>query len=332
MKKFFYEVGCGIIIGIANIIPGVSGGTMALILGLYDKLIGGIRNISIKTLFLFLKSIFSKQHRADFKSEFATIEGSLLLNLAFGAIIAIFSLAKLMTYLLMSHHDPTYGFFFGLVLASVASPWSLIKEKTPSTFFALFIAIIAIIAINQTVSPQELIRKAEARHIAMQYNENRVNVDVPQKEFSKYAYYAFCGAIAISAMILPGISGSFVLLLMGGYFDILRALSTFDVLVLFSFALGCLIGLVAFVRLLHFLLHRYYNPTMGFLVGLVVGSLWVIWPFKDSVMVGTERVYLSNMVPQQFGENELFTLIAFFAGAIIVVGMLVAERVKRKSN
>lgn len=327
MKKVFYEIGCGLVIGVANIIPGVSGGTMALILGLYERLIGGINNISAQTALLFVKSIFgSKEQRAAFFDEFKKIEGPLLFNLMIGAVIAIFSLARLMSYLLVSHHDPTYGFFFGLVLISAISPWMLIKRKTVGTIAAFLIALFGLIAISEIPSRDDLIRKAEARqHISAQM-ENHSAAEVRSMEIKKYLYYFACGAVSISAMILPGISGSFVLLLLGGYFDILRALSSFDMPVLFSFALGCILGLVAFVRLLHFLLERYYNPTMGFLLGLVIGSLWVIWPFKESVMVGTERVYLSNVLPAAFGANEIATLSAFCAGALIVAAMLVVER------
>ncbi len=327
MKKFLAEIGFGAIIGIANIIPGVSGGTMALILGLYERLITGINNISGNSALLFIKAIFgSKKQRAAFFEEFKKIEGPLLLNLAIGAVVAIFSLAKLMSYLLVSHHDPTYGFFFGLVLISAASPWMHIKRKTVGTIAAFLIALIGLIAISELPSRDDLIRKAEARqHISAQV-ENHPDAEIRRIEITKYVYYFACGAVSISAMILPGISGSFVLLLLGGYFDILRALSSFDIPILLSFALGCILGLVVFVRILHFLLERYYNPTIGFLLGLVVGSLWVIWPFKESVMVGTERVYLYNMLPAAFGANEIATIGAFFAGALIVAIMLVVEK------
>ena len=127
-------------------------------------------------------------------------------------------------------------------------------------------------------------------------------------------------------MILPGISGSFVLLLMGGYFDILRAIAAMNIPVLAVFAFGCLVGILAFTRLLNFLLRRYYDPTLGFLLGLVIGSLWVIWPFKHAVRVGAETVYLSHKLPDALGGNEIATAAAFLAGAVIVVVMIVIER------
>lgn len=327
MKEFLVEIGCGAIIGIANIIPGVSGGTMALILGFYEKLIGGINNISAKTIILFFRAIKGpKEHRLAFRDEFKKIQGPLLLRLLIGAVIAIFALAKLMSYLLIFHHDPTYGFFFGLVLVSAVSPWMLIKKKTVGTIAAFIIALVGLIAISESASREDIIRKAQVRQNIAAQVEQRTGAEIGNVEIKKHLYYFACGAISISAMILPGISGSFVLLLLGGYFEILRALSTFDFPVLLTFALGCILGLIAFVRFLHFLLERYYNPTMGFLLGLVIGSLWVIWPFKDSMMVGNERVYLSNVIPSMFGTNELATIAAFLAGALIVVAMLVAER------
>jgi putative membrane protein len=235
-----------------------------------------------------------------------------------------------MSYALIFHHDPTYGFFFGLVLVSALSPWMLITKKSAGTIIACAIAIIGIIAVSQLASPDDLIRKAEARQQASVQMEQHAVSERTNMTITNHLYYFVCGAVSIYAMILPGISGSFVLLLMGGYFDILRALSTFNVPVLFSFALGCVVGLLAFVRFLHFLLERYYNPTMGFLLGLVIGSLWVIWPFKHSVMVGTERVYLANMLPISFGANEAATLVACIIGAAIVAAMLMIERKRGK--
>lgn len=330
MKMVLTELACGIIVGIANIIPGVSGGTMALILGLYHRIIEGINNISFKTVQLFIKSIVSKSHRFKFIEEFKKIEGPLLVNLALGAAISIFLCAKLMTYLLTQHHDPTYGFFFGLVLASVATPWMLIKKKTISTFIALFIAASALVALDVSISRDDLIRKAEARQQSTLHITTSNTTSFRPIHLSEYAYYAACGALAISAMILPGISGSFVLLLLGGYFDILRAISTFDLPILFSFGLGCAVGLIGFVRFLHFLLNQYYNITMGFLLGLVIGSLWIIWPFKESVIVGTQRVYLYNTIPSQWGQNELITVGTIVVGIVLVVVTIIGEHFLRR--
>jgi len=134
------------------------------------------------------------------------------------------------------------------------------------------------------------------------------------------------GALAISAMILPGISGSFILLIMGGYFDVLRAIAVRDIPVLGSFALGCGIGLILFSRLLELLLQKWHNGTMAFLVGLVLGSLWVIWPFKTTVQVGSETVYVNNQIPAAFGTNELYTVAACAVGAAIVFLLILVER------
>jgi len=120
----------GAIIGIANIIPGVSGGTMALILGFYERLIAAINNISFRTILIFLKSFsFKSKSLNDLKNEFKRIDGFFLLTIGVGALAAIFALAKLMPYLLQNYHDPTYGFFFGLILISTISPFRLIKKE-----------------------------------------------------------------------------------------------------------------------------------------------------------------------------------------------------------
>ncbi|MBN2432244.1 MAG: DUF368 domain-containing protein, partial [Acidobacteria bacterium] len=127
-----------------------------------------------------------------------------------------------------------------------------------------------------------------------------------------------------------GVSGSFLLLVLGGYFGILRAIAERDIPVLAVFGLGLLVGVLAFTRLLHYLLQRYYDATMSFLLGLVLGSLWLIWPFKESTVVGRgtpweETVYLSNRLPESLGSLELLTLAAFLVGAVLVLVMFRIE-------
>ncbi|HNR86956.1 MAG TPA: DUF368 domain-containing protein [Spirochaetota bacterium] len=327
MKQHVRDIFYGVIVGVANIIPGVSGGTMALVLGFYERLIGGIHNISGATVLSFFKALTLRRERIDaFKAEFDRIEGPFLLKLAIGAGISIGSLAKIMSYLLVKQHDPTYGFFFGLVLVSAFTPWSLIKKKTLPTILAFLIAVAGIIAVSESMSREEIIQKAEARQrIALQATESGAPAGAGVG-VARLGFFFAAGAISISAMILPGISGSFVLLLMGGYFDILRAISSLDLLILGVFAAGCLGGIVVFTRILNYLLGRFYDPTLGFLLGLVVGSLWVIWPFKESMQVGAETVYLANRLPASVGANELITLAAFAAGCVIVAVMIYIER------
>jgi putative membrane protein len=339
----------GAIIGIANIIPGVSGGTLALVLGIYEKLIQSIHNISIETVKSSFKLFtFKKDAFLNFKVEMQRINGAFLLKITIGAFSAIALLAKLMTFLLKHQHDPTYGFFFGLVLVSVIAPYKMIKKKDFSVFLSALIAIVCVFSLSQLVSGDKLLEKAKTKY-EMELNKSNFEtsgqIENSQNNFIYYLYIFFLGSITISAMILPGVSGSFLLLLLGGYFDILKAISntmnaivTFnkDVLlssgsVLLVFTFGCLFGVILFSRFLNFLLLRWHDLTMSFLVGLVLGSLWMIWPFKTTARVGPETVYLSNKIPQTFGTSELFTLLSLVAGMIIVYAMLWYESRNDKS-
>ncbi|PKL74437.1 MAG: hypothetical protein CVV27_20510 [Candidatus Melainabacteria bacterium HGW-Melainabacteria-1] len=332
MKQHARDIFYGVIVGVANIIPGVSGGTMALVLGFYERLIGAINNISAATVMAMIKALsFKKENIEAFRAEFNKIEGPFLIKLMAGALMAIGALAKLMSYLLENQHDPTYGFFFGLVLVSAYTPWSLIKKKTLPAIIAIAIAAAGIIAVSEIMSDDDIIRKAEAHQQVTEQTETAHDVTGESVSIGKYIFHFASGALAISAMILPGISGSFVLLLLGGYFDILRAVATLNLPVLGIFAIGCLAGIIVFTRLLNYLLRRFYDPTLGFLLGLVLGSLWVIWPFKHSVMVGSRFVHLSNRLPGSIGLNEIATLGAFIAGAVIVVIMIVIEKRSRKA-
>ncbi len=322
----------GAVIGIANIIPGVSGGTMALVLGIYERLINAIRNISfksIKTAAGILK--FDRESYRKFKDETARIDAFFLMNITIGALIAITALAQLMTYLLKNWHEPTYGFFFGLVLISVLAPYKLINRRSFAALLSCLIAMAAVLLVSNALSEEDIIKKAKVKYELRAENavsnpnrskivEHSDNSDVMHK-----IYLFFLGAIAISAMILPGVSGSFLLLLLGGYFDILAAISNRDLPVLFVFAMGCMAGISVFSRILNYLLKKWHDITVSSLVGLVLGSLWLIWPFKNSVMIGNERVYLSNRLPLNFGTSELYTAAASLLGMAVVLIMIRIE-------
>ena len=126
------------------------------------------------------------------------------------------------------------------------------------------------------------------------------------------------GAVAISAMILPGISGSFVMLLFGVYFEILSAINNRDLMLLMTFAIGCSVGLLAFTRLLNFLLERYHDFTVSFLVGLMIGSLYGLWPFREFEVVNSQRVDFAHVLPR-IDTNLAITFVAFLLGCIIIL-------------
>ncbi|MCK5798108.1 MAG: DUF368 domain-containing protein, partial [Deltaproteobacteria bacterium] len=140
------------------------------------------------------------------------------------------------------------------------------------------------------------------------------------------------GTIAISAMILPGISGSFVLLLMGVYFDVLASINERNFVMLGIFSLGCLAGLLLFSRLIKFMLVRFRDVTLTFLTGLVAGSLYAIWPFKSFAFVGDHRVDKSNILPAGFGGNEITTILTVIVGAAIVIAFIWIETKQHKDD
>ncbi len=331
------EIFIGGIIGVANIIPGVSGGTMALILGIYERLISAIHNISLKTIKNMLKIFTFKKEGFDlFLQEFRAIDGFFLGRILIGALVMIIALAKLITYLLKNWHEPTYGFFFGLVLVSVIVPYKLIKKKTLPVIISIIIAIATVVGMSQAISNKTLIHKAKIKHELKMKKKSGI-IDTKQKKVTlskikHYILFFIMGAVAISAMILPGVSGSFLMLLMGGYFDILKAISNRDLPLLGIFALGCLVGIVVFTRLLNFLLNRFHDQTMGYLLGLVIGSLWVIWPFKTFQKIGDETVYLSNTIPGSFGLQQIITIFAILCGIAIVAFMVWYEGKQNKSE
>lgn len=331
MKNYMFDFIKGIVIGVANIIPGVSGGTMALVLGIYERLISGLNSISLSTIKSFIMIFsFRKNSFEKFKSDFSAIEGPLLTRLFIGAAAAIFSLASIMSYLLEKQHDPTYGFFFGLVMVSAITPYQLIKKKSVSVFVLIVLSAAGVIFMSESMSGDNLILKAKARQ-TLEMTVDGSKTAISDSDPAHLAFMFFAGAAAISAMILPGISGSFVLLMMGGYFEILKAISSLNFLILGVFSAGCIVGIILFTKILNYLLKKFYDPTMASLLGLVAGSLWVIWPFKNSVAVGNEVIYLSNKIPESFGLNEAFTIAAFTAGSLIVALMILIEKKQRHS-
>lgn len=316
LKEIFF----GAIFGVANIIPGVSGGTMALIMGFYHRLIMAIQNITFKSILNLLAILkFNRSGVQTFYGELKRIDAFFLLRLFIGAVFAIVILAKLMTYLLTQWHDPTYGFFFGLVVLSVVAPYRLISKITPVVLVISIIAAVMVIGLSSGVSGDDLIKKAQVKQeLKMQKDNLQTESKSTNQSYKKYLLFFVMGAIAISAMILPGVSGSFLLILMGGYFDMLSAIVNRDFILLGSFAFGCLIGLMVFTRFLNMMLKRFHDLTLAFLLGLVAGSLWVIWPFKNSISIGEEVIFLDNMIPGQFGISEVLTLITAIAGMFIV--------------
>lgn len=313
----------GFIIGIANIIPGVSGGTVALILNIYKRMITSIGNLSLSTIKAAIKLFsFRKKHFNDFKKEMMRVDALFLVLLLIGAAAAIIIFSNLITILLETRHDVTYGFFFGLILASIVIPFSKIKNKNFIVFLSILIGIALIVALSFVISDEGQISNAKtANEISMASRIEGIDIDA-----GGLIMMFLTGMLVTSAMILPGISGSFVALVMGQYFLLLQAVSEREILILCIFAIGGLIGLKFFAKVMDYLFRKCHDIFMSFISGLVLGSLWIMWPFKNIFIVGDEKLYLSNKIPDLFGQNELFTLAAFIAGIVIVVLMMLANK------
>jgi len=260
----------GILVGIANIIPGVSGGTFALILGIFDRLVAAINAVGLRTARAVLRVVaggFSAGRRREFAGEWRRVDGRFLTVLIAGAAAAVLSSSFLIEWLLEAHWSPTLAFFVGLILPSVAVPWGMMDRRGAALLWIVPGAAL-------TVGVSLLMPDGGAGS-------------------ANLAAAAATGALAVSAMILPGISGSFIMLVLGQYQTMLDKLTGLQrglaegrveagaLLWLGALGLGMLVGLLAFARLLDFLLKRFKAATMAFLIGLLLGSLWVLWPFKD---------------------------------------------------
>lgn len=312
----------GFLIGLANIIPGVSGGTFALILGIYERLIRALHNIGAKTAQRLLAAVtLRKTAISGAMSELRRIDFGFLALLGLGAAIAVVGTSKLMVYLLNEQHDPTYGFFSGLILASIAIPAKLLKGFGWKELMALIAATILTIGLSMSVGEKNLEKQKHKQSLeAVESSEPAPHEEAVVGRFSvgKLVHLFLSGAFATSAMILPGISGAFVLLLFGSYFDILTAITNRDLFVLLIFAAGCGIGLLTFTRLLNYVFERFYDLTISFLIGLMVGSLYGLWPFRNHEIIGGERVDLAHIVPE-VNANLMVTGVAFLIGAGIIL-------------
>jgi len=260
----------GSLIGIANIIPGVSGGTFALILGVFHRIIDALNGLGMGTAILFIRFVaggFRGPARTAFVKEWKRLDLSFLTLLALGAFAAILSSSFLIDYLLKVHYSPTLAFFVGLILPSIAIPWAMMERRG-------LVLLWALPGMGLTLGVSFVMPDSVAG------SDNLLLA-------------LFTGAISISAMILPGLSGSYIMLIMGQYQNVLDKLTGLQrslgsghldmssVVWLSVLAAGMAVGIVLFARLLHFLLARFRSATMAFLIGLLIGSLWVLWPLKE---------------------------------------------------
>tara|TARA_B100001540_G_scaffold276182_1_gene262838 strand:- start:104 stop:1018 length:915 start_codon:yes stop_codon:yes gene_type:complete len=235
----------GVLMGAADIVPGVSGGTIAFITGIYDTLLASIRAVDL----VFLRKVL----RLDITGAWRHVNGGFLLALVLGIATSILTLARLIEWLLHAHPVLLWAFFFGLILASALVLLREVRGWTAPRLLCLLAG--TGIALCIALSP------------------------VLQLEAGLAGVF-LAGFLAICAMILPGISGSFILVLLGMYSTVLAAVNNLDIALLLVLMVGAVSGLLCFSRLLHCLLRRFHQPTMALLTGFLFGSLAVVWPWK----------------------------------------------------
>ncbi|GAA3940524.1 DUF368 domain-containing protein [Litoribacillus peritrichatus] len=261
----------GVAMGAADVVPGVSGGTIAFITGIYGRLLAALNRFNITALGL-LKS-------GQIKALWEHLDAAFLVTLLSGILVSIFSLAKLVTFVLTNYPEPLWSFFAGLILSS---SFFVLKEVEQWRFIERLLVIVGVLAAY-------LISAA-------------VPVEVDKSQWMIF----LSGAFAICAMILPGVSGSFILLVLGMYAFILEAVHSLNFSVLLVFVAGCAIGLLSFSRLLSYLLDKYTSLTLAVLTGFLLGALYKVWPWKMTVIyrLGADGSQMplvqSNVMPASY--------------------------------
>jgi putative membrane protein len=293
LKDYLGLLARGFAMGASDVVPGVSGGTMAFILGIYEELINSIRALlnpeAIKLLLSF-----------KIKAALDSLPWKFLLALGTGILLAIFTLARFLEWMLVNHPALLWSFFFGLVAASIFTVVKRVKKWTAAPIVAVVIGAIAAFYI----------------------------VGLVPSETPNAAWFLFLsGFVAICAMILPGISGSFILVLMGKYQYVLSAVNNRDFVTLFLVAAGAAIGIVTFAQVLGWLFKRYHDVTVAVLIGLMAGSLRKIWPWKETISFITDRhgeqipAAQINILPPAWTSDVTFALVLAIIGFAVVFAM-----------
>lgn len=294
----------GMAMGAADIVPGVSGGTIAFITGIYEELINSINNCDLSAL----RKLFKEGFSAFWKH----INGTFLVTLILGVGISLVSLANVISYLLEAHPVLIWSFFFGLIIASVWLVGKSISKWSPGAAVALVAGIAIAFYLSSLTS-------------------------VAHVEGDWFIFVS--GMIAICAMILPGISGSFILVMLGSYHKVLGAIKDKDLMLIALFGAGCVIGLLAFSKVLKFLFSRFKDVTIALLTGFMIGALYKVWPWKNRVgdtpllvhSDGKEDYLMTNVLPNGFeGDVQIGMAIACAVGGLLLI--IVLERFAPKEK
>ncbi|MDT8392291.1 MAG: DUF368 domain-containing protein [Bacteroidales bacterium] len=298
LKLKFYVVLVlkGMAMGAANVIPGVSGGTIALITEIFERLINAIKSFDLKAVKLLA--------RGKFRSFIQHTDLYFLLAIMAGIIIAIVSLARLFDFLFRDYPVYIWAFFFGLVLASVYFVGKRITKITPAVIITFILGTAIAVAITFLSKGQE--------------SDN-------------FFYLILCGVAAICSMILPGLSGSFILFIMGNYRLVaIDAINERDFSILFPVILGAVVGLIAFSHILAWVFKKYRNETISVLTGFILGSVSILWPWQrpnfltnadgDRIIKNGEEVitHYSRYVPDEFGSEFWFAIMWIIVGILSI--------------
>lgn len=296
MNQFFSNLLKGIGIGTANVIPGVSGGTIALLTGIFERLIDSLKSFNLTAI----KLLFSGKFK-----EFAKYTDLIFLcSVGCGVLIAILSVARIFDYLFEHHPIYLWSFFFGLILTSIYYvgitiekwDWKVVLSFIIGTAIALFIAF-----------------------------------GKPAKENDNLIYLLICGVVATCSMILPGLSGSFVLVLMGNYqLIMIDAVSDLNLKILIPVIIGGVVGLIAFSHVLSWIFKKYRNITIALLTGFILGSMPIIWPWKNAVItiVGNEEITTGYdyFLPEMNIQFAIALVIILIGASIIVLTEKIAKK------
>lgn len=296
MNQFLNNLLKGIGIGTANVIPGVSGGTIALLTGIFERLIDSLKSFNLTAI----KLLFSGKFK-----EFAKYTDLIFLcSVGCGVLIAILSVARIFDYLFEHHPIYLWSFFFGLILTSIYYvgitiekwDWKVVLSFIIGTAIALFIAF-----------------------------------GKPAKENDNLIYLLICGVVATCSMILPGLSGSFVLVLMGNYqLIMIDAVNDLNLKILIPVIIGGVVGLIAFSHVLSWILKKYRNITIALLTGFILGSMPIIWPWKNTVItiVGNEEITTGYdyFLPEMNIQFAIALVIILIGASIIVLTEKIAKK------
>jgi putative membrane protein len=296
MKKYLYIVLKGFAMGAANVIPGVSGGTIALITGVFERLINAIKSFNVTAIKLLFKGKINEL--------IEYVDLYFLIALFFGMVTSVVTLAKILEYLFINYPVFVWAFFFGLILASVYYVGRTITKWNLSVIINFVIGTAVAIAIT-TLNPAT--------------------------ENDAFFYLIICGVVAICSMILPGLSGSFILILMGNYeLVMIHAVSNMEIQILIPVIIGAIGGLMVFSHILSWIYKKYKDQTISILTGFILGSLSILWPWKNTIyrmdesgeyiLKNGEKIIqsYSRYIPDSFNTEVIIALFLILIGFISI--------------